>query len=125
MTYFPNDFAIVEDITTTEQATGRTVDGAATYTKLIKQSGNLSVGTTNVAHGITGLTKVVRTYAVAQRVTAIQGTEQVVFPFLSSTVSFLASVHFDSTNLIIRLGTGWAGTNNVLSDLWAAIEYLK
>lgn len=125
MTYFPDDFAIVEDVTTTEQATGRTVDGAATYTKLVKQSGNLSTGTTNVAHGISGLTKIVRCHAVAQRSTDIQGTEQVVFPFVSATSTFNASVHFDATNLIIRLGTGWMGTNNVLSNLWAVVEYLK
>lgn len=124
MTYFPADFALDLDITTTEKDTGMLFDGDVLYSKLIKQSGNLSTGTTNIAHGITGLARVARALVCAQRVNG-SNTEQIMGTYQHISSNFDLDFRFTATNLVVKVGSSWTGTGNILSDLWCVLFYTK
>jgi hypothetical protein len=87
MTYFADE-SLLFTATTTEQATGRTVDGAATYIKVVKLVSTLGTGTTSTAHGITGLSKIIRCQASVLRSTNIRGTEILIMPFAYSSAPY-------------------------------------
>lgn len=124
MTYQPIRPNIALDaVTTSEQLSGRTVDGVASYVKLIKQSGALGSGDVNVAHGITGATRWVSIFVGVQD--AVPQWMPVSLGTLSSGGSvFGLSCSVDGTNVILHIGTSWAATN-ALSNAWIILEYLK
>lgn len=110
-------------IRTTENTTGDFLEGKAVYRKMVKHSGNLSTGTNNIAHGISGLTKVVGCYGTVLR---SNGTTYPMPSWNDRAVSnFNYYTQLDGTNIIITVGTAWTGAGNVLSDPWIIIEYLK
>ena len=124
MSYLPNRPALnIDAITTSEQLSGRTWDGAATYVKLVKKAGALGTGDVTQAHGITGATRWVNIWcgvgdAVPQWFGLTLGT-------ISSGGSvFGTAVSVDSANVTMRIGTSWVATN-ALSDAWIILEYLK
>lgn len=121
MTYVPYES---RDITTTEHATERMLEGKLVYRKLVTHSGNLTANaTTTVAHGISGHTKVVNIYGSVN----CDGGQK--FPLqmkgLTTGSTFQIQAHCDATNLNVSIGAGWTGAGNVLSDIWAVIEYVK
>lgn len=124
MTYQPPDPLLnYQQITTSEQLSGRLFDGAATYIKLIKQTGALGTGTVTVAHGITGVTRWLRIEA------GTQDTLPTWIPAPLSIVSTAGSVfgltaRVDSTNCYLDIGTSWAASN-ALTTVWFIVEYLK
>lgn len=124
MTYSPARPGInLDAITTSEQLSGRSWDGAATYVKLIKKTGALGTGDVTQAHGITGATRWVNIWvgvgdAVPQWFGITLGT-------ISTAGSvFGTAVSVDGTNVTMRIGTSWAATN-ALSNAWIILEYLK
>lgn len=124
MAYQPADPLLnYQQITTSEQASGRLFDGATTYVKLLKQAGALGTGTVTIAHGITGVTRFLRFEA------GVQDTLPTWIPAPLSIVStggavFGLSIRADATNIYIDIGTSWAAAN-ALSDAWVIVEYLK
>lgn len=112
----------LDHVTTTERLSGRTYDGSPTYVKLVKQSGVVSTGNFDVAHGITGLQRIVYIYGGAH---VADGTE---IPIPNSGTSLTTGVAvrgFGTTNNIrFSVGTSWTSTLE-LSDIWFVIEYLK
>jgi hypothetical protein len=108
--------------TTTEQATGRSVDGSATYIKLVKIAGAISTGESDHAHGVTGMTRLLNIYG---GVSVADGRE---LPFPGSAAgagTALCVRGFGTTNDIrITIGTAWT-SGAALSDLWMVLEYTK
>jgi hypothetical protein len=111
------------DMSTTEQQTNRTyIDGKPIFQKTIQRAGNLGVGGTNIAHGITGLDRVV--FMLGDVLRSNGGRFMV--PFVDPATQFLVGLQYvDGTNLSIKLGAGWTGVGNVLSDLNLTIWYTK
>lgn len=123
MTYQPVGTLGWENITTTEQLSGRTIDGAASYVKLVKRTGAAGTGDVSFAHGITGLTRLVffrvmLKDAVPQWLQAPTATQSV------GGTNFGLACSWDTTNVTVHIGTSWAATN-AISELWAIMEYLK
>ena len=121
MTYLPNSQGGLPSVTTTEAASGRQVDGVNTFLKLVKQSGNLSTGITNIAHGISTIDRVISAEAYCHR----DNGAELPFPFVSTSSTFVNSFQLDGTNIIVNVGTGFTGAGNTLSDLHTLIEYTK
>lgn len=112
-----------QQVTTSEQLSGRSFDGAPTYIKLVKQSGALGTGTNiTIAHGISGMTRLLRIDVGME-----DSLEWLCAPLGIRSVggnAFALSVRADGTNVILDIGTSWtAGT--ALSNCWAILEYLK
>lgn len=125
MTYLPARALVgFEDITTSEQLSGRNVNGSPSYIKLLKQTGALGTGTVNIAHGITGLTRLVQIEAFSTDATP----QHIGFPFPQySTVGNVFALHIfyaNATNVAVGIGTSWAASN-ALTTVWVIIEYLK
>lgn len=124
MTYTPKVAALgYEEITTSEQLSGRNVDGVASYVKLIKQSGALGTGDVTVAHGITGATRWVSLSvgiedAVPQWFGCGSGN------WTAGASAFGLGSSIDGTNATLHIGTSWTGAN-ALSNAWIIVEYLK
>lgn len=123
MTYQPVGKLAWENITTTEQLSGRTIDGAASYVKLVKRTGAAGTGDVSFAHGITGVTRMVFLRVMLkdsvpqwfQAPTAIQSV---------GGTNFGLACSWDTTNVTVHIGTSWTATN-ALAELWAIMEYLK
>ena len=120
MTYAPLTRDAWRRISTTEQLSGRSVDGAPTYIKLVKNTGALGTGNISFAHGIAGLTRVVRLFGGVHDA----GSQHIPVPFPGITNFQINIRYFNGTNLQAEIGTGWTA-GNALSDLWVIIEYLK
>lgn len=123
MTYQPVGSLGWENITTSEQLSGRTIDGAASYVKLVKRTGAAGTGDVAFAHGITGLTRLVffrvmLKDSVPQWFQAPTATQSV------GGTNFGLACSWDTTNVTVHIGTSWAATN-ALAELWAIMEYLK
>lgn len=123
MTYQPVGKLAWENITTSEQLSGRTIDGAASYIKLIKRTGAAGTGDVAFAHGITGITRVVLLRvmlkdAVPQWFQAPYATQSV------GGTNFGLACSINATNVTVHIGASWAATN-AISELWAIVEYLK
>lgn len=121
MTYFP---AVTHDLSTTEHLTGEFIEGKRVYRKLVKHSGSMTASsTTSIAHGITGITKVVGCWGTLLR------SNGATYPLVFHPGGIFAAPHFGThvtaTDIVITLGTAWTGTGNVLSDAWVVLEYLK
>ena len=124
MTYFPDQFLLEYDATTTETLSGREINGVATYIKVVKQTSSLSTGSNAIAHGISVLDQILRANIMCVR--PISGVpEWVPVPFHTTSTSFATASDFDATNMNIILGTGWTGTNNILTSVIAILEYTK
>ena len=113
-----------ENITTSEQLSGRTIDGAASYVKLVKRTGAAGTGDVSFAHGITGLTRLVffrvmLKDSVPQWFQAPIGTQST-----GAGAMFGLACSWDTTNVTVHIGTSWAATN-AIAELWAIMEYLK
>lgn len=124
MTYAPRGTLGFETITTTEALSGRTIDGVASYVKLVKSAGSLTNGASNnFAHGISGMTRLVSVFVSVE-----DQTPQwipVVGGYNSASGSlFGLSVSVDATNVIVDVGSAWAATN-LLENFWVVLEYLK
>lgn len=123
MTYIKLGTLGWEDVTTTEQLSGRTIDGTASYVKLVKRAGTTGTGDLAFAHGITGMTRLVSIFvgvedAVPQWFTFPMGT-------ISSTPNnWGLGVSVDGTNITLHIGASWTSTN-ALRDVYAILEYLK
>jgi hypothetical protein len=118
----PDEDGLHLDYSTSEQATNRTdLSGNVIYQKSLTIGGNLSTGITNLAHGITGLNKMVFLQGFCDR----SNGAQVIVPFPSTTSTFVATVQVDATNAIITVGTSWTGAGNVLSNLRMTLFYTK
>lgn len=107
--------------TTTEKLSGRTYDGVATYIKVLQQSGAIATGNLDIAHGITGLVRIV---SIRGGVHIADGRENPVPDDGAGT--FVLSVRdFGTTgNIRVTVGTGWVTTLE-LSDMWLVVEYTK
>tara|TARA_R110002094_G_scaffold220250_1_gene192783 strand:+ start:23206 stop:23571 length:366 start_codon:yes stop_codon:yes gene_type:complete len=121
MSYFPNTFD--HDINTTETATDEIIEDRLVYRVLVKHSGAMTASaTTSVAHGVT-FDKLIRITMTIER---DDGTT-ISFPWnhqnSGSTLHLGCTV--DGTNVDIHLGAGWTGANNLLTDAWIIMEYLK
>jgi len=124
VSYLPRPSGLA-NATTTEQLSGRLVDGATSYVKLVKRVGALGTGTVDVAHGITGMTRIVSAHG------GVKDTVQWFSmpyggwgaPSGSSFGLFFVWLE-DDINIRISVGGGWAG-GNALSDAWVVLEYLK
>lgn len=123
MTHIPHGSLGWENITTSEQLSGRTIDGAASYVKLIKRTGAAGTGDVSFAHGITGITRVV-TLRVMLKDSVPQWFQTPIATISSGGSVFGLSCSIDSTNVTVHIGTSWA-TTNALAELWAIVEYLK
>lgn len=123
MTHLPARPPInLDAITTSEQLSGRSWDGAASYVKLVKKTGALGTGDVTQAHGITGATRWLNIWcgvgdAVPQWFGLTLGT-------ISSGTVFGNAVSVDGTNVTMHIGTSWTATN-ALSNAWIILEYLK
>lgn len=111
------------DFSTTEQATPRTwVDGSVIYQKTIYRAGNLATGATSIAHGITGLSRLIWMHSTALR----SNGEQVPFTWGTATsINWLLGHRVDATNVLLNVGTNWAGAGNVLSEYYGTMIYTK
>lgn len=126
MTYLPlNGGRAFENVTTSEQLSGRTVDGTASYVKLIKSAGSLTAGAANnIAHGITGMTRL-----ISMQISVRDQTPQCI-PIPNGIASFNAtnrwglSGHVTSTDVVLNVGAKWAATN-ALDTVYIVLEYLK
>jgi len=108
--------------TTTETLSGRTYDGVATYIKLLQQSGAVSTGNFDIAHGITGLVRIVAIYGGAH---VADGTEVPIPNSGSGSTDVLSVRDFGTTgNIRVTVGTAWT-TSIELSDIWLVVEYTK
>lgn len=125
MSYFPSEFDLVFDATTTETATGRQINGKDTYIKVIEIGSSLSTGANSQAHGISVLDQVLRSNITCVRPVSGAGNEDICVPFITSSTTFGVGCQFDATNMIINVGTGWTGTNNILTSCRAILEYTK
>lgn len=108
--------------TTTERLSGRSVDGTVTYIKLIKQSGAMGTGNLDIAHGITGLARIIGIRGGCH----IDDGRELQIPYSNGSTPFILSCRgFGTTNNIrLNIGTGWTSTL-ALSDAWLVIEYQK
>lgn len=115
------------DQSLTEQETNRTyIDGKPIFQKTIQRAGNLSTGATSIAHGITGLDRVVFMLGDVLRSNGGRFMVPFVDPTNITTNNFLVGLQYlDGTNIRITLGTGWTGVGNVLSDVNITIWYTK
>lgn len=112
------------DLTTSEQWTGEMVENKPIWRKLVKQSGNLTHNAVNnVAHGVTGMTKVLRIGGTILRSNG--QTIPTVWHDRTTGTAFHIRCYIDGSNIAVELGTGWTGAGNVLSDAWLILEYLK
>jgi len=110
------------DLSTTEIVSGRTVNGEVTYLKMVVQSGNLSTGVNSIAHGITGLARVVSMYGSACAA-ALGQCIPLPYAFPGSTYNVELN-YTDATNIKIAVGSSWT-SGAVLSNAWVQIEYTK
>ncbi len=124
MSHLPDRAALAFNaITTTEQLSGRLFDGAATYVKLVKQSGALGTGDVTIAHGISGMTRLIVLHV------GVEDASPQWMPVTLGTLSsggsvFGLSASCNGTNVILHIGTAWAA-GNALSNAWCILEYLK
>jgi len=123
MTYQPARPAInLDAITTSEQLSGRLVDGVASYVKLIKQAGALGTGVVNISHGISW------SRIISVRCGVEDATPQWIPVPLAEVSSggalFALDVRVTSTDIQFNIGTGWTSAN-ALSNAWIVVEYLK
>jgi len=119
MTYKP----FSHNLTTSETPTGRKLNDAVLYTKIVKVAGTIATGSSSAAHGITGLARL-----VTMRVSIERSNGQVLFIPLTHTglsSTFHIGAFVDGTNINFQVGTGWTGAGNVLSDAWVVLEYTK
>jgi hypothetical protein len=123
MTHIPIGQLAWENVTTTEQLSGRTIDGAASYVKLVRRSLPTGTGDLNIAHGIVGLTRVV-TMRVGIKDNTPQWFTIPIGTISSGANNFGLSASIDSTNVILHIGASWA-VANALSEVYAILEYLK
>lgn len=119
MSYLP---LFDHDINTAETPTGETVERKLVYRKLIKQSGNLSLGSNTVAHGAT-FVKLVRLSATIER--SDGSTISIPWNDKFTGSGFHIAAYVDATNINLDLGSAWTGAGNVLSDAWLLFEYTK
>lgn len=123
MSYIPVGQLGFENITTSEQLSGRTIDGTPSYVILVKRTGATGTGDLAIAHGLSGVTRL-----VTMRVGIKDNTPQwfcIPIGTISSAGSvFGLSASFDSTNVTLHIGTSWA-VANALSEVWIVLEYLK
>jgi len=108
-------------ISTTERLTGRTVNGEPTYIKLVKYAGTLAAGANNIAHGITGLGRLVVFHASS--VQASGGT-WLPIPYAYPSSNYYVEGKINATNLVLGVGSAYTG-GAALSDPWAILEYTK
>ena len=107
----------------TEVASCRQIEGNDTFYKLVVVSGNLSVSSQTHAHGITGLDRVYRLWGNAKRNDA--NDQDVVLHNPDATLLRNIFLSVDDSDIIINIGTDWAGAGNVLSNLKVFMEYSK
>lgn len=108
--------------TTTEQLSGRSVDGSPTYVKMVKVAGALGTGAGAVtaAHGISGMTRLIWMHGAAH--TTSSG--DITVPRPSTSRAFAIDARIVGSNLVVDIGSSFTGAA-ALSDLWMVLEYLK
>lgn len=118
----PDEDGLWLDMSTSEQSTNRThTTGATIYQKTFLRPGNLPTGSTNIAHGITGLSRIIHSAGSVNR----SNGQKIPINFPANPATFILGVLADATNVIIQVGTGWAGAGNVLSDPIITLFYTK
>lgn len=122
MTYDPNAGGGMPNLETSEELSGRTVDGEVTYVQLVKITGFISSGATNNAHGISGIARIVDARAIADKET---DTFYTPLPFSSDTLNRNIELQASPTNVFVRIGSAWNSTPNRIQDVYIYLEYTK
>tara|TARA_R110002095_G_C4251957_1_gene240445 strand:+ start:40912 stop:41271 length:360 start_codon:yes stop_codon:yes gene_type:complete len=104
----------------TEQLSGRTVDGAVTYIKLLKKTGTVGSGNIDITHGVTGMLKC---YAIYGGVGNADG-RKLPIPYAASSAVDYITPRVRPSDVRFAISTSWAGAD-ALEDLWFIIEYSK
>lgn len=108
--------------TETEQLSGRTVDGEVTYVKLLKKAGAVGTGNVDMAHGVTGMVRLVSIYGGTNNADG----RRMSIPYSASASTDYISVRGMGTANTIRISVSASWTGGIaLEDLWIVIEYTK
>ncbi len=122
MTYTPGGAGLPDLPLNTEVESGRKIYGEDTFFKALEFVGNVPASTTqDIAHGVTGLKRVVRFGGV---ITDDDG-DHFDLSFGTSASAFGIQLQADATNVTILTGSGWTGAGNLLKDPRIVIEYTK
>lgn len=116
--------SVIPDIPSdTEVASGRKIEGNDTFFKLVTVDGNLSATNQAFAHDISDLDRVYRLWGNAKRDDADDQDIVLLNPDATTQRNIFLSV--DTTNILVNIGTDWAGAGDILSDLKVFLEYTK
>jgi hypothetical protein len=111
--------------TTSEQDTGLTYTGGETiYEITVIRATALTAGATptNIAHGITGMVKLISATATADR----SNSDFILIPLASNSASFAIEMRLTATNIIITPGTGWTNSGTeILTNTRVTVRYTK
>lgn len=104
--------------TTTEQLTGAVwIDGKQIYRKVIDTTALPNATTKNVAHGITGMTKVISLNGMASG----SGTVNRPLPYADATLTDAVELDIDATNVSLRS----TGNQSAFTASHVVVEYVK
>ena len=122
MTYTPGGAGLPDLPLNTEVESGRQIYGENTFLKAIEFVGSLTPSVAkNIAHGITGIDRLVEVYG-----TCVTSTAGALVPmtFGSPFSAFAIQIQADATNVIVTPGASWTGVN-ILTNPRIIIEYTK
>lgn len=106
-----------QDYSTTERVVGKWIDGTTDVYEKVITSASASTGSSNIAHGITNLDKVVSLSGAC-----VYSNKYLTLPYVSSTITYCISIgNIDSTNIEIDVGSSF----NAVSDIVLIIRYTK
>lgn len=100
---------------------GRQVDGADTYWRMVTKQGNLGTGAQGIAHNIPLISRVLNMYGIARRDNASK--QDITFPHTDLAANGIHFLGLNETHVVISVGSGYTGAGNTLSKLRIFMEY--
>lgn len=99
-----------QDYSTDERVVGKWIDGTTDVYEKVITADSASSGSSNIAHGVTGIDKVISLSG-----TCVYSSKYLTLPYVSSTITYCISIgNVDSTNIEIDVGTSFSAVTNVV-----------